>query len=82
MDTSRGKLLADLVMEHKGARSYEDLSRLAGGAITRGRWQQLATVRTQTQFPEARTIRGIALAFGISQREVIHAAARSVGLDP
>lgn len=81
MDT-QAKLLADLITEHKGDRSYADLSRLTGGAVTRGRWQQLATVRTQTQFPEPRTIRGVAEALRLTHLEVILAAARSVGLEP
>jgi hypothetical protein len=76
----REPLLADLINDRKGTRSYADLERDTGGTITRGRFQQLATVRKQSKFPDPSTLRGIVMATNLPMREVVLAAARSVGL--
>lgn len=80
-DTQRREpLLADLITDRKGTRSYADLERDSGGSVTRGRFQQLATVRTQSQFPTPAILRGVVAATNLPTRDVVLAAARSVGL--
>lgn len=76
----REPLLADLINDRKGNRSYADLERDSGGSVTRGRFQQLATVRTQSQFPTPAILRGVVAATNLPTRDVVLAAARSVGL--
>jgi hypothetical protein len=76
----REPLLADLINDRKGTRSFSDLAKDSGGLLTRGRFQQLATVRRQNQFPTPETLRGVVLATNLPMREVVLAAARSVGL--
>jgi hypothetical protein len=76
----REPLLADLINDRKGTRSFEDMAKDTGGAVTRGRFQQLATVRQQSQFPTPATLRGVVAATNLPMREVVLAAARSVGL--
>ena len=80
MDISQ-PLLADLINDRKGTRSFARLSRDAGGYPTRNRFQQLATVREQNMFPSPDTLRGVARALNAPMSEVVLAAARSVGLE-
>lgn len=72
--------LAHLIIHRKGTRSYERLSKDAGGYPTANRIQQLATRPLQSKFPDPDTIRGLARALGVPITEVVLAAARSVGL--
>lgn len=77
--TETSPTLATLVLDHKGDRSYERLSRDCGGEPTGKRLQQIATNPIKT-FPDAETIQGVAQGLGVSVTDVVLASARSLGL--
>jgi hypothetical protein len=72
--------LNELILTHKGTRSYDDLERACGKALTSQRLQQIATT-TPKEFPKAGNIRAIAQALGVKEAVVVLAAAESLGLD-
>lgn len=72
--------LAGLIKQHQGDRSYIQLSRDCGGVPKSARLHQLVT-EPQKTFPEPPTLAGLARGLGVPLRVVVHAAARSVGLD-
>lgn len=78
--TQTSPTLATLVLDHKGDRSYERLSKDCGGEPTGKRLQQIATTPIKT-FPDAETIQGIAQGLGVSVTDVVLASARSLGLE-
>jgi hypothetical protein len=75
--------LHDLVRTSMQARgwSYSDLQRASGGALTRGRWQQLGSGVPQRKFPDPASLTIIAEVLQVDITTVVLAAARSVGLD-
>ncbi len=75
--------LHDLVRTGMQARgwSYGDLVRASGGALTRGRWQQLGSGVPQRKFPDPASLTIIAQTLEVDITTVVLAAARSVGLD-
>lgn len=60
--------------------SYADLERESGGALSRGRWQQLGSADAQNKFPHPESLRVIAQVLEIDVTSVVLAAARAVGL--
>lgn len=72
--------LAQIIAARKGNRSYERLSKDAGGYPSANRIQQLATRPLQSKFPDPDTIRGLASALGVTVTEIVLSSARSVGL--
>lgn len=72
--------LNELILTHKGSRSYDDLERACGKVLTSQRLQQIATT-VPKEFPKAGNIRAIAQALGVSELVVVMAAAESLGLD-
>ena len=73
-------VLVRTCMEARGW-SYRDLERASGGALTRGRWQQLGSGVAQRKFPEPGSLTVIAQVLELDITTVVLAAARSVGLD-
>ncbi|TGY79443.1 hypothetical protein, partial [Cellulomonas shaoxiangyii] len=72
--------LAALIADAKGDRSYDQLSRAAGGKPTAERLQQLATGEMKT-FPGPATIEALARGLGVTVTEVVTAACRSLGIE-
>lgn len=72
--------LNELFLTHKGTRSYDDLARQCGGALTSQRLQQIATT-TPAEFPKPKNIQAISRALGVTEVVVVLAAAESLGLD-
>jgi lambda repressor-like predicted transcriptional regulator len=60
--------------------SYADLERESGGALSRGRWQQLGSADAQHKFPHPESLRVIAQVLEVDVTSVVLAAARAVGL--
>ncbi len=60
--------------------SYADLERESGGALSRGRWQQLGSADAQPTFPHPDSLAIIARVLQIDVTSVVLAAARAVGL--
>lgn len=72
--------LAALILNRKGDRSYERLSRDCGGRPSANRLQQIASAPL-TAFPSADTIRSLSLGLGATITDVTMASARSIGLN-
>lgn len=74
--------LAQLISERKHAHGwkYRELEARSGGIIKYQRWQQLATGKRITEFPEPATLQAIAEAIEVDVTAVVIAAARSIGL--
>lgn len=71
--------LVQLILDRKGDRSYERLSKDCGGIPTRARLGQIATTEFKT-FPDPATLRGLSRGLGVPMTDVVLAAARSLGL--
>ena len=71
--------IAQLIRTHRGERSYDQLERDCGGALSSQRWQQLGVDKPMYEFLKAATIRTIALGLQVSEAEVIIANAESLG---
>lgn len=71
--------LRELILNRKGTRSFDDLSKACGGSPTGKRLHQLVS-RPMKNFPDPDTIKGLARGLNVSQTEVLLAAARSLGL--
>lgn len=72
--------LQHLILNRKGARSYEDLSRDCGGAPTRKQLHRMATQEIKN-FPDPETITRLARGLHILPSEVVFASAQSLGID-
>ncbi|WP_400158527.1 hypothetical protein [Arthrobacter sp. BPSS-3] len=72
--------LQELILHRKGDRSYPQLATAAGGAVT-SRTLQSITKDGFTRFPDAATLTGIAKALGLQARDVVLAAATTLGID-
>lgn len=79
MTTRHPQGLETLILNRKGTRSYDDLSRACGGAPTSKRLHQLVT-RPMKNFPDPDTIKGLARGLNASTTEVLLAAARSLDI--
>lgn len=80
-DGRRGELtLAGLIKLRRGKRAYEELALASGNNPKLSSWQQWGKGTPRTLLPEPDSIRGMALALGVSETEVLMAAGRSVGL--
>ena len=71
--------LPELILNHKGTRSFDDLSRACGGSPSGKRLHQMVS-RPMRSFPDPDTIKGLARGLNVSQMDVLLAAARSLGL--
>lgn len=69
----------ELVRTAKGTRTNKEMARDMGGIITASRLQQYATGRIKA-FPDPETINALAMAAGMSARDVTLAAASSLGV--
>ncbi|HEX9089775.1 MAG TPA: hypothetical protein VF867_19945 [Arthrobacter sp.] len=78
---SDGPTLARLILDRKMGRSFEKLSEDCGGEPAGRRLQQMTnTGRPMRNFPDPDTIAALARGLGASEKEVLHACARSLGL--
>lgn len=80
-----GPTLAALIMEFKGDRSFRELKEKAaslGALSTLSSWQQWGTPDFERKLlPDPTTVRAFARGLGVSETDVLLAAARQVGLD-
>ena len=80
-----GKTLAALMLEIKGERSFRELKDKAAGLgalSTLSSWQQWGDPAFHRKLlPDPVTVRAFARGLGLSETEVLLAAARQVGLD-
>lgn len=72
--------LGQLIQTRRAGRSYERLAADSGNRPKLSAWQQWGKGSARTLLPEPDSIRGMALALGVSHTDVLMAAARSVGL--
>lgn len=81
MTTTTGQTtLAELINTKRGDRTYAKLSRDCGGAPTDKRLQSMVS-RPMKAFPDADTIKGLAIGLRVNAADVILASARSLGLN-
>lgn len=80
MTTNSGPTLQELVLRLKGDRSYDALEKAAGGIPTSRALQKLVN-NGFTRMPNPETFRGLSRALNVSQRELVLAAARTLGID-
>lgn len=71
--------LAQLIHDHRGARTYRDLEHDCHGELSHQRWQQLAT-RHLRAFPAVSTIIAVATGLGVSEQAVLLSIGESLGL--
>ena len=71
--------LESLILNHKGDRSFDDLSRACGGSPTGKRLHQIVS-RPMKNFPDPETIKNIARGLNLPATEILLAAARSLGI--
>lgn len=76
---SSARTLEQLVLDHKGDRSYDRLGKDCGNNPTGKRLQQITTMGIKN-FPDPDTIRGLSRGLGVSITDVVLASARSLGL--
>ena len=80
-----GPTLAALIQDAKGERSFRELKDRADGVglhSTLSSWQQWAMPDFERKLlPDPVTVRAFAAGLGVSETEVLLAAARQVGLD-
>jgi hypothetical protein len=72
--------LQEMIQHHKGDRSYPQLAAAAGGTVS-SRTLQSISKDGFTRFPDAATLTSIAAALGLQPRDVVLAAAKSLGID-
>lgn len=72
--------LGELILSRKGSRSYDRLARDCGGDLTAARVHQLATAHMR-RFPGPDVMTNLARGLSVSPREVVLAAARSLGMN-
>lgn len=80
MTNTSGPTLQQLVLRLKGDRSYDALEKAAGGTPTSRALQKLVS-NGFTRMPAPETFRGLSRALNVSQRELVLAAARTLGID-
>lgn len=69
-----------MVLDNKGDRSLERLSKDCGGRPTAAGLQKMTTSELKA-FPDVETIRGLSRGLNVPVRDVVLACARSVGLE-
>ena len=69
-----------MVLDNKGDRSLERLSKDCGGRPTAAGLQKMTTNELKA-FPDVETIRGLSRGLNVPVRDVVLACARSVGLE-
>lgn len=80
MTTNSGPTLQELVLRLKGDRSYDALEKAAGGIPTSRALQKLVN-NGFTRMTNPETFRGLSRALNVSQRQLVLAAARTLGID-
>lgn len=80
MTTNPGPNFQQLVLSHKKDDSYETISKRAGG-VPKARALQSIVKDGFTRWPTAETFAGLSRALNVSQRELVLAAARTLGID-
>lgn len=80
-----GPTLAALILQHKGEQSFRELKDRAaslGVSSTLSSWQQWGSPDFERKLlPDPATVRAFARGLGLSETDVLLAAARQVGLD-
>lgn len=71
--------LEALILNHKGDRSFDELSRACGGSPTGKRLHQMVS-RPMKNFPDPDTIKNLARGLNVSPTEIVLATARSLGI--
>ena len=80
-DRAIAPTLAELILQRKGGRSFERLSEDCGGVPAGRRLQQLSTPsRPMKNFLDPETITGMARGLGVSEKDIVLASARSLGI--
>jgi len=79
MTTRHPQGLETLILDRKGTRSYDELSRACGGNPTAKRLHQLVA-RPMKAFPDPETIKGLSRGLNSSTTDVLLAAARSLDI--
>lgn len=80
MTKNPGPNFQQLVLTHKQDDSYETISKRAGG-VPKARALQSIVKDGFTRWPTAETFAGLSRALNVSQRELVLAAARTLGID-
>ncbi|KRE79982.1 hypothetical protein [Arthrobacter sp. Soil763] len=80
MNTNSSPNFQQLVMEHKKDDSFEAISKRAGG-VPKARALQSIVKDGFTRMPSQETIAGLSRALRLSPRELVLAAARTLGID-
>jgi hypothetical protein len=80
MTMNTGLNFQQLVLTHKRDDSYETISKRAGG-VPKARALQSIVKDGFTRMPSPETFAGLSKAFSISPRELVLAAARTLGID-
>lgn len=78
-----GQTFGELVADHRNNRSLNQLEDDSGGVVRWNSWQQWINPspnRARVQFPQVDTIRGMARSLGVTEREVLLALGRTLGL--
>lgn len=80
MDSKPAENFQQLILRLKSDKSYDTIERLAGGQPT-GRSLQKLVSNGFTRMPDPETFQGLSRALNVSQRELVLAAARTLGID-
>lgn len=80
MNKSSGPNFSELVLNLKGSKSYDMIEKASGGEVSAKRLQKLVN-NSFTRLPEPGLFKALSLAFNVSQRELVLAAARTLGID-
>lgn len=79
MDNNQAENFQQLVLRLKADKSYDTIEKLAGGAPTSRSLQKLVT-KGFTRMPDPETFQGLSRALNVSQRDLVLAAARTLGI--
>lgn len=79
MDNNKAENFQQLVLRLKADKSYDTIEKLAGGAPTSRSLQKLVT-KGFTRMPDPETFQGLSRALNVSQRDLVLAAARTLGI--
>lgn len=79
MDNNKAENFQQLVLRLKADKSYDAIEKLSGGAPTSRSLQKLVT-KGFTRMPDPETFQGLSRALNVSQRDLVLAAARTLGI--